>query len=104
MAKPHISLQFNEPGEFCALRKAEQFLLDHGFSVGPGCAGEPAGIMFGDYGIAKWRNLTGDQREQCHGILTGDRRDGPVTVTIFDHAPHKALPVLPPVPSDKVQL
>lgn len=89
-ARIAITKTFIGAGDFVALRAAEQDLLDRGFSVAPGCAGEPAGIMFGDCRVAKWRNLTDAQQAACHGILTGDRRNGPVTVTIFSTAPVEA--------------
>ena len=72
------------------MRKAEHFLQIAGFSVGRNQRGDPRGILFGDYDIAKWRNLSSQERADCHGQMTGDMREGPVVVTIFEHAPQEA--------------
>jgi hypothetical protein len=81
---------FDQPGDFEAMYAAEAFLAAAGFSVGSTQRGDPRGIMFGDYDIAKWRNLNGREREALHGTMTGNMREGPVTVRIFEKAPEDA--------------
>lgn len=79
--------------DFEAVNAAEHFLRFAGFSVGSNERGKPRGIMFGDYTIAKWRNLHKQDIDALHGKMTsetGSMRDGPVTVRIFDSAPHAA--------------
>jgi hypothetical protein len=84
------------PGDdFSAINQAQGFLAAHGFSFGPGCVSGKIGVMFGrDWIIAKWRNLTPLEQQQCHGLIEGDRRKGPVTLKIFFHAPAFALAAL----------
>lgn len=79
--------------DFSAVNEAEKYLADRGFSVGPGCAASrKAGILYGrDWVIAKWRNLTPLEQRQCHGVLEGDQRRGPITIRIFFTAPAFAI-------------
>jgi hypothetical protein len=84
---------FNEQDDFAAMRAAEHFLQLAGFSVGSNQRGDPRGVMFGDYDIAKWRNLNTAERKALHGQMTSDHgtmRIGPIVVTIFESAPHEA--------------
>ena len=76
---------FNDKGAFEAYYKAEKFLKSRGFSVGSMQAGDPIGIMFGDYHIMKWRNLRQSDRDALHGQIIGDKRNGPVTINLFSH-------------------
>lgn len=83
-----------KPGaEFSALLEAETYLSERGFSFGPGCAAsQKSGILYGRcWRIAKWRNLTPLEQRQCHGVIEGERRTGPVTIKIFFHAPAFAI-------------
>lgn len=85
-----------KPGDdFSAINQAQGYLAAHGFSFGPGCVSGKIGVMFGrGWIIAKWRNLTPLEQRQCHGVIEGDRRKGPVTLKIFFHAPAFALAAL----------
>lgn len=76
-----------------ALNDTQEFLQASGFSYGPGCAASrKAGIMFGRWQIAKWRNLTPLQQHQCHGVMElGEPGIGPVTIRIFFSAPALAI-------------
>jgi len=68
---------------FYALRKAEAFLQKFGYSYGSLCGDEPCGIMLGEVTIAKWENLTEDERSAVDGMMTSnDFRNGSVKVTI----------------------
>lgn len=82
---------FTNDGDFNAYRAAKDWLTACGFSYGQGQRGAPSGLLFGDILIAKWKNLTLAERRQCHGELTGDHRNGPVTITIFADAPAEAV-------------
>lgn len=82
-----FSKVFSAAGDFAASNAAERFLSDIGFSVGRTERGSPRGILFGDYDIAKWHNLSRSEREALHGVLTGDGRNGPITVTFYDTCP-----------------
>lgn len=75
--------------DFAPMYAAERFLEACGFSIGHCQRGSPRGILFGDFDIQKWRNLTEADREALHGTMTGDMRAGPVTITIFETAPEE---------------
>lgn len=83
---------FTDQGDFAAYRAAESFLRARGFSVGTMQDGDPVGIIFGrQVVVAKWRHLTQAQRDELHGLITGDaKRTGPITIEIFAHAPAAA--------------
>lgn len=55
-----------------ALGDATQWCSDNDYSVAPMCGPEPIGIMKGDVEIAKWRNLTSEERKGCDGIIVPD--------------------------------
>jgi hypothetical protein len=67
---------------FEAIRKAEAWLKERGYSVGTMQGPAPMGIMKGDYDIAKWRNLRPSERYALDGQIDGDKRNGPVTVRL----------------------
>ena len=79
-------LVFNESGDFAALNAAQAWCRDHGISYGSLQRDDPVGLMVGDYDIAKWRNLSASDRAQLDGTLTGDKRNGPVTIQLTDAA------------------
>lgn len=83
---------------FVAMAAAEGFLQSRGFSVGPMQADEPRGIMFGNFIIAKWRDLAPHERHQLHGVMTGDMRFGPVKIELYKSAtpPARAAVAQPP--------
>jgi len=74
---------FDQQGDFAAARAAENWLHEGGYSVGSSERGAPRGIMRGDVLIAKWRNLSRRERATLDGQMTGDMRNGPVTVELF---------------------
>jgi len=86
----HPTAKFDQPGDFEAVRAAEAACRAAGFSVGPMQAAASRGLMLGDVRIAKWRNLTPDERRALHGQMWG-RRDGPVTVMLHADAPPEAV-------------
>lgn len=81
-------------GDFAAVNSAERFLSDAGFSIGSEQRGSPRGILFGEFDIQKWHNLDEGHREALHGTMTGNMREGPVTITIFSSAPDEAKSAL----------
>lgn len=82
-----LSRTFIDAREFAAKHAARQYLGDRGFSVGRWQAHAPCGILFGDYDIQKWRNLSPADIAALHGIMKGDGRHGPITVTITSSDP-----------------
>lgn len=68
---------------FAAMYAAEKWCRDRGISVGESCGpGHPRGLLFGDYLIAKFRNLTTKERAALDGKMTGSMRTGPVTIDL----------------------
>ena len=78
-------------GDFVATRKAEALLASHGFAIGPSQRGAPRAVMFGNYAVAKWRNLNRDERRETHATLTGDGRHGPLVLRLLPAAPDAAV-------------
>jgi len=73
---------FTQQGGFAATRAAEAWCKRHGLSVGFMQRNEPRGLLYGDYAIAKWRNLSIGNRAALDGTMTGNTRHGPITVTL----------------------
>lgn len=76
--------EFAESGDFAAYYAAEKWLLENGYSSGSMQRDDPIGIMKGAYSISKWRNLSTADKKALHGIMTGDKRNGPVMVEIYE--------------------
>lgn len=81
---------FTEQGDFAALDAAEAFCGKVGLSVGRMQRGDPRGLLFGDFDIAKWRNLSAADRASLHGEMIGGRL-GPVAIRLFENAPREAV-------------
>ena len=77
-------IEFNQSGDFRACDAAVQWCRDHGISVGSMQRGSPRGLLYGDYSIAKWRNLDSEEQADLDGVMTGDMRNGPVKVTLYN--------------------
>lgn len=77
-----MKVVFDNSGDFEAMRAAEAWCAKHGLSVGSMERWKPRGLLFGDYAIAKWHNLRQADKDALHGTMTGDMRNGPVTVTV----------------------
>lgn len=103
MSRPILIRAFSDPREFEASHQAETFLAARGFSVGHRQRGASRGILFGDYNIQKWRNLNAQEIEELHGVMTGDGRNGPIEIFIFDNAPVEARKAFGGDPVDVTQ-
>lgn len=79
---PDIVMTFADEGDFQAMHAAERWCAENGYSVGSSALGLPRGLMRGDWLIAKWRNLTNQERAQLDGQMVGDMRNGPITVRV----------------------
>ena len=73
---------FRHEGNFAAYRAAEAWLTERGYSIGHMQRGAPCGLLHGDYDIQKWRNLSNAERAALDGTLSGDFRNGPVTIRL----------------------
>ena len=69
-------------GNFEACREAEEWCEERGISVGAMERGQPRGLLRGQFHIAKWHNLSGPERRELDGTMTGDMRHGPVTIEL----------------------
>ena len=85
-----ISRTFSNTGDFEANRAAERFAEECGLSVGRMQGPAPRGLLYGDYDISKWRNMSTAEINALHGTMGGDFREGPVTIRLFDSAPEEA--------------
>jgi hypothetical protein len=79
-----IELIFTDnSGDFEALHAAQAWCRERGYSCGSMSNPLPIAIMFGDFQIAKWKNLTIEEREACDGrIESQDFRAGPVKIAL----------------------
>lgn len=73
---------FSGGATFGALYAAEAWCAARGISVGRADGRNPCGLLYGEYDIQKWHNLNAKERAALDGLLTGDKRNGPVTVSI----------------------
>lgn len=69
---------------------AVAFLHARGFSVGRMQGPERRGILFGEYDIQKWRNLSAKDQAVLHGVVTITSAARTAAVTIFASAPDEA--------------
>lgn len=86
-----IFKDFVEIGEWEAVNAVEKWLSDRGFSFGTMQGDAPRGIRFGEFRIAKWRNLSVDDIKAFDGLIGNTSRYGPVRVTIFASCPAEGL-------------
>ena len=72
--------------EFSASHDAERWCEARGISVGHMERDRPRGLLFGDFEISKWRNMTTAEQRELHGHMVagaGSFRGGPITVRLF---------------------
>jgi len=77
-----ISAVFASTQDFKAAKDAEEWCRLKGISVGRMQGRDPRGLLWGDFDIQKWRNLSPNERASVDGLMTGDMRKGPVRVEI----------------------
>ena len=89
MARKILKLKiFQVKGDFKSMYAAQHWIKEQGYDYGSSSGMQPVAVMKGDYysyGLPhKWKNFTVKQINSVHGIMTGDHRDGPVTVIIYE--------------------
>ncbi|SDR52677.1 hypothetical protein [Paraburkholderia tuberum] len=77
-----MKIVFDQIVQFEACRAAEAWCGDRGIAVGRMERGQPRGLLRGPYDIAKWHNLSGPERRELDGTMTGDMRHGPVVIEL----------------------
>lgn len=90
MGEGRDTILFAHLGTWAAKEACERFLRDRGFSIGISQAGAPRGVLFGNFGISKWRNLRQADRDGLHATVTGDGREGPLRLTVLPACPSGA--------------
>ncbi len=86
MNKSSILTFENDGEDFSAYRNATRYLNSNGYSFGSMCRDEPIGVMKGNYCIAKWRNLSTNEKNSLDGrMISKDFRYDSVTVEFQEH-------------------
>ena len=88
MKRPIIKqATFKVEGTFQSMYAAQRWVKEQGYGYGSSSAMHPTAVMKGDYHSydlpEKMKNFTQKEKNNVHGIITGDMRDGPVTVFIY---------------------
>lgn len=84
------AVTFTDPDDFAAAHAADKWLRDRGFSCGSMQGYEPRAIWFGECYISKWRGLNAADKREMHAKMTGDQRNGPVTISLCRGATNDA--------------
>lgn len=79
-----VRMTFTESGPWAAKDAAEAWCANHGISVGFMQGQAPRGLLYGDFLISKWRNMSKREIAVLDGRMTGDMRNGPVVVEMYD--------------------
>lgn len=74
---------------FASKADAVSALEDAGFAVGRNQASSPRGLMFGNYDVMKWRNLSQNDRDALHGRITPSGTFGAWAAIISHDCPAK---------------
>ena len=75
---------FTGSARFQALAEAEAWLDANGYSSGPPCAENKIAVVRGrGVPIGKWRTLSRSEIAEIDGILAGNVRTGPLTLTLY---------------------
>ncbi len=73
---------FDSTLPFEASRDAEEWCEERGISVGQMEREKPRALFHEPCHVGKWSSLSGPERRQMHGKMTGDMRHGPVTIEL----------------------
>jgi len=80
-----LCVRFDSDATFGAVYEAERWLTEQGISYGSSQGDAPVGLMRGDVLIAKWRNLSQQERAELDGTMeSANFRAGPVFVRLRD--------------------
>ena len=80
------AVEFSASGTFKAFYSAETYIKDLSYSVGSMCMNEPIGFKHGDCYIAKWRNLSKEDREKLDGVILPEQefREGGAVILFLN--------------------
>lgn len=87
MRTPKQVIEFpNDGTTFGGYYAALEWCHQHNLSVGSMCYPQPTTLMRGAVNIAKWKNLSDEEKAACDGTLTSDVggfRSGTVKLSLF---------------------
>lgn len=75
----------NTGKDFSGTYAAEKWCKENDISFGAMQKDEPRGLKRGDCLIAKWRNLSNEDRKSLDGVMTGVPRYGTIQVYLYDN-------------------
>jgi hypothetical protein len=76
--------EFNVQGTFESFYEASRWAKQNGYELGSMDGRNPIAMMKGYDYIAKWHNLSNNERKSVHGVMISDYfREQPVTILIF---------------------
>jgi len=80
------AVEFPANGTFMSYYEAERHLKDLGYSVGSMCRNEPIGFKHGELYVAKWYNLSKEDKENLDGVMLPepDFREGSSIILFFN--------------------
>ena len=83
-----IKKEFHEEGDFQSMYAAQHWLKENGYDYGSSSVLNPTAIMKGNYDDYplpwKMKNFTAKEKKMVHGIITGDMRNGPVKIELYE--------------------
>ena len=74
--------RFAQGEDFAASNAAEAWCKARGVSVGEMQRDAPRALMYGDFDIGKWRDISRAELKTLDGTMEGDMRNGPVIVQL----------------------
>ena len=77
-------IEFDDKGTFQAYWSAQNWCNENGYSHGSSDRTGPIAMWKGDFSISKWHNLSKKEQSECDGIITGNHREGPVKITLYN--------------------
>ena len=80
------ALEFLPNGTFGAFYASEKYLKEMGYCVGSMCGKEPIGFMHNFDYVAKWTNLSREDKAQLDGVIIPNEefREGGAVILFFN--------------------
>jgi hypothetical protein len=76
---------FNVEGTFESYYAASKWAKDNGYETGSMDGSNPIALMKGYDYVAKWHNISAQERKMIHGVMLSDYfREKSVTILIFE--------------------
>jgi len=80
------AVEFLPSGTFAAYYNSTNYLKDMGYSVGSMCLNHPIGFAYHVNSVAKWVNLTQEEKDSVDGVILAQHefREGGVIILFFN--------------------